>query len=539
MIRHILRKDFRLLWPMVAVLAAIQMGYEWAEFSSGLFGENPAAEALLRPLTLAWFIGIAALTAAVVHQDTIPGVDQDWLIRPLNRTQLLLAKLIFLALTISAPMFVFNLLHALAMGMPLASSLTAVLVKEVFIFAGFIIPVAALAASTRNMTELIVFGAALVLIFASSLGLSALLFGADWCPTCQTGMAWLQHLGQHVGILAGAAVILCLQYYRRRSVAARGVAVVGAVCLVLVQLPWSVAFDIERWLSEPSGDAPAVALDLGSEAPIVETTNAGESGAATRQTTQLLLHGHVDQAFTNLHRRAHPGMAPVRIDLPVGISGVSTDERLLVDRSQMQLFGADGRLLYRGAGPSLGLLEPDPGDATPPSASIHQSIDIPGDVYRKAAAATARLQIDYWLTLVKVRREYRIAVLDDEWQSGEMGLCATRHDREAVTVRCKSIVQAPFCYSGTLYGADGRHDPEVFKCIPDYRRHWPPLIDVLNFYAVDLPLRDPYGVAHYAIGASELGGSYVLLKIYGEFDHFRRTLAVAPFRPQSWLEKDR
>ena len=107
---------------MVAVVVAIQIGYEWAVFSSGLFGENPAAEALLRPLTLAWFIGIAALTAAVVHQDPIPGVDQDWLIRPLNRTQLLLAKMIFLALAISVPMFILNLAHALAMGMPFVAS---------------------------------------------------------------------------------------------------------------------------------------------------------------------------------------------------------------------------------------------------------------------------------------------------------------------------------------------------------------------------------------------------------------------------------
>ena len=38
-------------------------------------------------------------------------------------------------------------------------------------------------------------------------------------------------------------------------------------------------------------------------------------------------------------------------------------------------------------------------------------------------------------------------------------------------------------------------------------------------------------VAH-AIGASELGGAYVLLKIYGEFDHFKRTLAVAAVRPR-------
>ena len=254
MIRHILKKDWKLLWPIVAVVAAVQIGCEWAVFSSGLFADNPAAEVLLRPLTLAWFIGIAALTAAVVHQDAIPGANQDWLIRPLKRPQLLLAKLIFLALTISAPMFILNLAHALAMGMPVAPSLSAVLTKELFIFACFIVPVAALAATTRNMTELIVLGAILVLIFAASLSVSAFFLGADWCPTCHTGMAWLQHLLQHVGVLLGAGVILFLDYYQRRYAVARGVAVLGAVSLVFVQLSWGSAFGIEQWLTGPGNE---------------------------------------------------------------------------------------------------------------------------------------------------------------------------------------------------------------------------------------------------------------------------------------------
>ena len=104
MIKHLLIKDWKLLWPMTVLVTAIQVGHEWAVYRSGLFGESPGAEVLLRPLTLAWFAGIAALAAAAVHQDAVPGVDQDWLIRPLRRTELLLAKLLFAALTIGLPM---------------------------------------------------------------------------------------------------------------------------------------------------------------------------------------------------------------------------------------------------------------------------------------------------------------------------------------------------------------------------------------------------------------------------------------------------
>lgn len=527
MIGHILKKDWKLLWPMVALVVAIQAGYECAAWSSGLLEQKTGAEALLHPLMLAWFIGIAALSAAVVQQDAVPGVDQDWLIRPLKRTDLLLAKLIFLALTISAPMFILNLAHALAMGMPLASSLAAVLAKELFIFTCFIVPLAALASTTRNLTELIILGAVLLMIYAISLGLSAFLAGPDWCPTCHTGMSWLQHLLQHVGILLGAIAILCTQYYWRRSALARGLVVMGAAALVFMQIPWSAAFAIERWLSEPSADAAAVALEPGTEAPRLGTTGAGS--LAPRQTAQLLLRGNVDQAFENLHRRARREDATVTLDVPLRPLGTSAAEMLLVDRLHFQLSSNDGRLLYRSpdAGPSPGLF--DPADAT---GSTHQAIEIPGDLYRQAPATSMRLKMDYWLTLVKLRAEHKIAALEGELRAPDIGLCVTGRDPNIISLHCNSIKQAPFCYSAALYASDGRHNPEVFKCDPDYRRHWPPLIDVFNFFGLELPLRDPYGVAQYAVGPSELGTSYVLLKIYGEGDHFKRTLTIADFQPR-------
>jgi hypothetical protein len=514
---------------MVALVAAIQVGYECAALNAGLLEQKTGAETLLRPLMLAWFIGIAALSAAVVQQDAIPGVDQDWLIRPLSRTDLLLAKMIFLALTVSAPMFILNLAHALVMGMPLASSLTAALSKELFIFACFIVPVAALASTTRTLTELIISGAALLVIFAAALSLSAFLMGPEWCPTCHSGMSWLQHLFQHVGILLGAIVILCLQYYRRRSGVARGLAALGAASLVFIQVPWGTAFAIERWLSVPSGNVAAVALERGEATPTPDATRAESS--ASQQTTQLLLRGNVDQAFEDLHRRARREDTAVMIDLPVRIVGTSPDEMLLVDRRRILLSGEDGGLLYRGAdtGASPGLLRADPADAT---GSVHQSIQIPGNVYRKAMAVPTHLQIDYSLTLVKVGAEHKIAALDGELRSPDLGICVSGREGNIISLRCNSIVQAPFCYSASLYASDGRHDPEVFACDPDYRRHWPALIDIFNFFGLELPLRDPYGTAHYAIDPAELGTSYILLKIYGERDHFERTLTIADFQPR-------
>ena len=200
----------------------------------------------------------------------------------------------------------------------------------------------------------------------------------------------------------------------------------------------------------------------------------------------------------------------------------------MADRTEIHLFGDDGRLLYRSdsAGALAELLTPSLSPSIDAPAATFHTVDIPGKIYRKAATSTVRLQLDYSLTLMRTAAEYKLAALDGELRSSDTGLCATAIDRNAVYLRCKTLSQAPFCYSATLYGDGGRHNPEVLKCTPDYRRHMPAFMDVLGFYGIDLPLRDRNGVVKYEIDGSELARSYVLLKIYLEADHFRRTLAI-------------
>jgi hypothetical protein len=200
------------------------------------------------------------------------------------------------------------------------------------------------------------------------------------------------------------------------------------------------------------------------------------------------------------------------------------------------LFGDGGRLLYRGdnAGALAALLTPYPGRSSQSPDAVYQAIDIPGRVYRTAAETAVRLKLDYSLTLMKVVAEHKLAAIDGELQSTDIGLCATLIDRNAVYLRCKTIEQAPFCYSATLYGSGGRHNPEVLKCTPDYRRHVPAFMNLLSVYGIDMPLRDRNGVVNYEIDASTLSASHVLLKIYGEIDHFKRTVAVPATQLERW-----
>jgi hypothetical protein len=531
LIRHILAKDWKLLWPMVALITSIQIGFEWVSY----FDESPGAAVLLRPLILAWYAGIAALAAAVILQDPVPGADQDWLIRPLRRTDMMLAKLAFVVLAISVPMLILNLAHAMALGFPFIHSLELILYKELYVLACLIIPVMALSATTRNMTELIVMGAFLVVVYALSLGISAFVLSSGWCPTCDTGTSWLQHIMQHAGILLGAVLVLILQYYRRRTELSRMLIVVGVVALVVVQLPWNTAFALQEWLTRSSGGSTAISLESGTKSPHARATEAPGAGKqlSTGQATSLLLQGRVDQVLDSLHRRARPADSPVAIDIPVRADGVGSDELLLVDRLEVRLVGEDGRLLYRRAdiaAPTAFFIAPPAGDATDPSRFAQQRIDIPGKIYERSAAGAAQLHMDYSLTVMQPLAEYKIAAVDGLLRAPGVGRCVSQNDENAIFIQCKTMGWTPFCYSATLYGPDGRHNPEVRKCTPDYRPYLPTPINVHGFLGVDVPMRDRYGLARYPVEASELAQSYVLLKIYRERDHFKRTLVVSPFQ---------
>ena len=162
MIWAVFRKDWALLWPIVVLVTLIQVALEWASYQFGFFGVSPVAREIMRLLTPAWFIGVISLAVVVVHEDTIPGVDQDWLIRPLSRTDLLLAKLLFVAVTVCAPMLVVNIADELAQGFPFGPSFGYAVYKELYLFVCLLVPAVAVASATRNAVELVVLVAGLL-----------------------------------------------------------------------------------------------------------------------------------------------------------------------------------------------------------------------------------------------------------------------------------------------------------------------------------------------------------------------------------------
>ena len=89
MVRHILKKDWTLLWPLVTALAVLQGLLAFARFTAGHFLDGLPTV----PLAVLELLAAATVITLAVHQDPIPGIRQDWLVRPISRRDLFLAKL--------------------------------------------------------------------------------------------------------------------------------------------------------------------------------------------------------------------------------------------------------------------------------------------------------------------------------------------------------------------------------------------------------------------------------------------------------------
>ena len=493
MIGALVRKDWALLWPLVLLAGAIQLCWEWSQYSYGFFGGVGDIDRALSALSLAWLGAAAALAAAVVQTDAPPSANQDWLIRPIPRTELLLAKLLFVALTIGLPSVMLDWVRAAATGFAPAASLGAAVLKAALLYVFLLVPVMALAATVVRMTDLLALGAAVIVVYGVVRSTASALLGADACPTCGTGFAWIQHLWQHLEILLGAVAILALQYSRRGVIPARLIALVGTVVVVIAQPPWGVAFALQRQLA-PSATAKAAAV----QESVARTRDviAGDSGAAG---------------------------AGIPVELSLRVAGIASDELLLIDRSEILYRDVAGKAPSRHIDTSTLALA---GGAQSGSAvAALQTMTLSRAAVRALSRKSARLL--HWMTLMDLAGAVSLPGHDGTRRSAYAGRCASRlsADGTAVSVRCHRLGAAPICVTATLYGARGQHDPTVVNCQPDYRPYLP-VTDIFTAFGVDVPLRDPSGVVHLAVDPTELDHSTLQVDFYTARAHLRRDTAL-------------
>src|ERR1700733_3190848 len=278
MIWHIFKKDWRLMWRYAAGLAALQFGLMAALLRIGRF-HAPPLRGLIIPFT-----GIAALDAsrelyamtnifpvlsylassfllvAIVQQDAIPGVRQDWLVRPIRRRDLFLAKLLGVLVMVVAPIFAADLSGALLNGFPLGQSMDAALGRSVWLWFSLFLAVFALASLTRNLMEAIVAGTALAGVFFVSQ------IWRSYTPQIffvHGRVDWIDRLISLAIILLGAAALLAFQYSYRTTFTSRLLTVTILLVFLLVpSVPWQTAFALQERLSPNAAAGNTVSVSF-------------------------------------------------------------------------------------------------------------------------------------------------------------------------------------------------------------------------------------------------------------------------------------
>src|SRR5690606_5499798 len=150
---HLFRKDVRQLRLGIGALLALAVFLVWY-WTDSWSGETNGAVIELRTgqltgpyVAAVWFLMIARL----LHTEPLVGDRHFWLTRPYSRSALLLAKGLFAAAFLLAPLLIAQALAVTLSGLPL--SLGALLVNQLAIAAVVCLPAAAVATLTQNMWQ--------------------------------------------------------------------------------------------------------------------------------------------------------------------------------------------------------------------------------------------------------------------------------------------------------------------------------------------------------------------------------------------------
>ncbi len=532
---QIFRKDWKLLWPLVLAAAAGQALLAMLLYRHEPYAASQPVNATAMLLSLGLGVAWCLLIVLAVQQDAIPGVDQDWLVRPIRRRDLLLAKILFIVLLVHGPAAAAHLLRGLAEGFGFGETLRAALLAAVELALMVSLPVMAIAALTRSVTEAAL--SALAVLFG--LLLAALLIHALLFPFTHvfgfedavdgSGIAWVWRTLSHLWLLLAMAVVLALQYFRRSTRPSRLLFIGGLFIFMQISaLPWRPAFALQQWLSARPDAARSVSLAFDPDRHVAD--------ADAGQLDTLLFAGDPEEkkAKKGKKKKADGEDIP-QIVLPLQFSGLPAGLILHADRTALRLVDVDGHTLYRGNGHDFDLPAPDHGDG---QALLYQSFRIPAAVVQKAGDRALRLELDYSLTLLRPHALPPLPAQSSNRPLGTIGQCAGRIDDtgDAIEVGCRAAGELPPCLSMTLEQADGtQRNPEQFVCEMNYQPAFLRFsMEPFDRSEATLPFRDPTGAVHYPVDKARLHDAQVAISVYEPEAHFSRHLVIAQLRLRDW-----
>jgi hypothetical protein len=211
---------------------------------------------------------------------------------------------------------------------------------------------------------------------------------------------------------------------------------------------------------------------------------------------------------------------------------------LLADRAEVRLRNANGNVVYHGNGEGMEIEWSGPSSALPPS---YQRIELPSSFYGQNQDQPLRAQLDYSLTLFGLEKSYSMPALNGDERMPDWGWCQSKMNESgtAVELRCIEAGRGPICGSVFLENTvTGTRNPERSACTSNYTPFGDrPLPDNFARFGVNIPFRDPSGLAKYPVDGPQLPQSRLVIRVYRPEAHFRRSLLVPQLRLSDWEPK--
>lgn len=513
MILHIVKKDWRLLRWLVIGLAALAILAELARYqlhAVGYYGHS-------QPLDILLLLGWAALIVAAVHQDAIPGTRQDWLTRPIERFDLLAAKLVFVLLLVQAPSFIANVTDVLASGFSLPQAIGAAAARGASLFVAVTLVALALAAVTKNMYEFIIQAIVLAVLVEIAVSIIGGLTGVFCAGACGTGMSWISTLASFAVLATFAAAVLVLQYFKRGATQWSYVLLaVGAIGMALAyRLPWSTALALQQRVTGTPSVASnvAVAIDLNRTNVVPPDVNSAEYAEVLRARSSLMGEASDEELRALLTHRTEGRTAA----LPISVMGRRNGTVLWADRIEARLVDANGNVLYARRADEL---PPNPGlDAV-------QTLFVESWFLERFGARTFAVELDYAFTQLEPAGELVLPAAGGEARFASNERCSTEplRNRSAVRMHCVTL-QRPPCYSvAAEQRSTGARGAERLICAPDYAP-FKSGTRLFDSFALDVP---------FAAGA-ELDDWFLRYTAYEASEHFERQVRTPQLNLTDWL----
>jgi hypothetical protein len=394
LITHIFLKDARHLWREIAVSLALVVTYgrnvpdSWAHpgfrgiavsgtsaFVGAFFDAEFWARMLIVLVPLAW----AFTVIRVIQSESLVGDRQFWVTRPYDWRQLLAAKLLFILVFVNLPMFILDLFLLAKADFTPARYLAGLFWMQLLITLILLLPMAALAAVTATVVQLLLSLLVIVLYMTGSSVLAQHLTGATFTSTDPL---------PNILLIATPLAVITLQYAGRRTGLARSLilGLMGALILISVAAPYRVLIN-RQYPPLKTGEQPPFQLAFG-----------GNPGT--------------------WHRGRVADPREVGITLPLTISRTDPDSILVTQGSRVELEGPNG-LKWNSDWTSMNSMSFLPGENF-----FSVSFAMPRSLYDQLISSALKVRVTLAFTLYQDANRRRFVVPPGSFTLPEAGLCS-------------------------------------------------------------------------------------------------------------------